>query len=588
MPTAKITQLIDQSMSTAIGEHIADETIGFPILQWMARTNEELPPWWSFSRDADLRKLWKKSSHLSMIMYTAQTILVGTPLRIEAKDPSITSHVDQASFLTDVLMNVSEFGQSFYVARRKFIEDYLGTDNGGFMEVIGDGSPDGPIEGFPLAVRHLDSQYCWRTSNREYPVVYHDPYDGRAYKLHRSRVIYMSQMTSPITIMNGVGFSAVSRAAQVAQHLYDIYVYKQEKLGSRPISKILVGSGFKGAHIMRAVQAANVAMDNQGLSRYGRVVGIGTEETNASIDALDLNDFDPFEEETAVTLAVYGLVSAFGIPIQEVWPASAGRTGRSGDIQESRQRGKLPAEFHPELGLQIDQKYLPPYLRTVFDWRDDYQDERQGINRDIRARNRERDLDDGAVTVRIAREQMVETGDATRNQFATMELEAGRLEDGRPIAVLFYTNDAVISDILDLGTDTPTDTLVNDRDTMISAISRQRALAHAALASTQANRTRSKLLQALAALDWLQGQYQASAIMVATSENAEELEEPGEEEEAPEGGGAEDEEPNEDEGGRGPREPDEVREGTLTDAIKMDSSKTNEDVDYTTSGSGPW
>ena len=74
--------------------------------------------------------------------------------------------------------------------------------------------------------------------------------------------------------MNGVGFSAVSRSLQFAQHLYDIMVHKQEKLGSRPISQILVGSGFRGSHIMQAVVAANKAMNNQNLSRYGRVVGL--------------------------------------------------------------------------------------------------------------------------------------------------------------------------------------------------------------------------------------------------------------------------------------------------------------------------
>jgi hypothetical protein len=552
-------------------ETIDDDTIGFPVLTWLARGGDEVSPWWSFARDAQLREFWKRSSHLAMIMYTAQTLLSGTPLRIEAKDPSITSHVEQAEAITEILMNVSEFGQSFYVARRKFVEDHLGTDNGGFMEVIGPGKADGPIEGLPLAVRHLDSQYCWRTSNAEYPVVYHDPFDGFSYKLHRSRVIYMSQMTSPLADKNGVGFCAVSRAIQFAQHLYDIYLFKQEKLGSRPISTILVGSGFKGAHIMKAVQAANTAMDNVGLSRYAKVVGIGTENTDATIDTLNLNDFDPFDEETAVTLAVYGLVSSFGIPIQEVWPASAGRSGRSGDMQESRQRGKLPGEFHPELALQIEQKYLPPYLRAIFDWRDDYQDERQGINRDIRARNRERDLGNGAVTLRTSREMMVESGDSSRLQFASMELDSGRLEDGRPVAVLFYSSDPMISGLLDLGVENPTDVVANDKDEMLSSISTQRALAHASLADMQASRKRDKLMQVLAALAWLEKEYEAASEPVPEEFGMEaEIEEP-EQEESDEQDGPE---------GEGPREPDEVRPGTLTDSVKG--------TEVFSPSSGPW
>ena len=160
MPNAKINNAIDLSLELATGTIPDDDAIGVPILRWMSRSSDDIPGWWSFARDVKLRDFWKEASHLSTIMYTAQTLLVGVPLRIQAKDPSITSHVEQAEMLTEVLMNVSEFGASLYVAKRKYVEDYLGTDNGGFMEVLGAGNPEGPIEGLPLAVRHLDSLHC--------------------------------------------------------------------------------------------------------------------------------------------------------------------------------------------------------------------------------------------------------------------------------------------------------------------------------------------------------------------------------------------------------------------------------------------
>lgn len=540
MPTRAINEAIDLSMDLAVGE-IPEADIGLPILRWMTRASDDIPPWWSWARDSKLREFWKKSSHLSMIMYTAQSLLVGVPMRVEAKDPSIVAHVEQAEFLTDLLMNVSEFGQTLYVARRKFVEDLLGQDNGAFMEVIGAGDPAGPIEGMPIAVRHLDSSACWRTSSPEYPVVYHDPVDGRAYKLHRSRVIYMSQMTSPMAMMNGVGYCAVSRAIQFAQHLYDIYVHKQEKLGSRPISTILVGAGFRGKHIMQAVRVASMAMDNEGLTRYSRAVGIGSDNPEASIEPLTLNTFDPFDEQTSVSLAVYGLVAAFGIPIQEVWPAAAGRAGREGSMQESRQRGKLPAEFNAEMELQIGQKYLPPHLKVVHDWRDDYQDERRAVNQDIRARNRERDLGDGAVTVQVSRQQMVEVGDITREQYITLELTNGRLEDGRPVAVLFYMNDKLLQDALDLGVDNPTATEEHDSFEMIQSISKQIAYTHQLLADSTSGRSRKKLNQALAALEWLRAEYED----VGASSTPEQLKPYTGEEPPPEGDQQEEEPPPE-------------------------------------------
>jgi hypothetical protein len=558
MANSKITNLINASMDLAVGGTSDEDMVGVPILQLLSNAGDLVPPWWSTARDTYLRDFWKRSGHLSMMVYTAESLLVGIPMRIEAKNPNIVAHAEEAELITEVLLNVSEFGETLYAAKRKFVEDYVGTDNGGFLEVIGAGKPDGPIEGMPLAVRHLDSSRCQRTLNKEFPVLYISQTDGKRYKLHRSRVIAMSQMTSAISEMRGVGFCSVSRSLQFAQHLYDIYVHKQEKLGSRPMTKLLVGAGIRGTTIAQAISVAQKRMTDRGLSRYGAVVGIGTDDTAASIEALDLNEFDPFDEETSVTLAMYAMSAAFGIPIQEVWPTGGARSGRNADIQESRQRGKLPAEFNAELELQIEQKYLPAHLRVVHDWRDDGEDQRAGVNKDIRARNRERDLGDNAVTIRVAREQMVEAGDATRDQFANMELEDGRLEDGTPVSVLFYSKDDVIAPFMNLEVEFPTDMLGNDIDEMTIKISTQIATLDAAMAVTSSARKRRKMLGARAALEWLGGKYLAAQIQQGMAEEAASMEL----QERPE-----DAEPEPEESGgpeaQGPREPDEVREGTI-------------------------
>ncbi|MHC4413035.1 MAG: hypothetical protein ACYSW6_08725, partial [Planctomycetota bacterium] len=486
MADPKVLTAVEESIELSIGETPEGVDVGIPIIPFMASAASMVPPWWSFERDAYLRNFWKRSSHLAMMVYTGQNMLVNTPMAVLPKDPSIVSHSEQAEILTYLLMNVSEFGESLLVAKTRFVEDYLTQDNGGFMEVIGPGDPIGPIEGIPESVKHLDARFCWRTGHPIYPVVYHDPHDGgKAYKLHRTRVIYMSQMTSSDATRNGVGYCAVSRSLQFAQHLYDIMVHKQEKLGSRPISQILVGSGFRGSHIMQAVVAANKAMNNQSLARYARVVGLGSDDVNAKLDAISLNTFDPFDEETSVTFAMYGLAAAFGIPIQEVWPTSGGKAGRGGDMQESRQRGKLPAEFHSELDQQLGQKYLPPHLKMVSDWTDDYQDEREAINEDIRARNRERDLGSESITVRIAREQMVDKGDLTRDQFKNMEMLDGRMENGSLISTLFYIEAPPYSDLLDLGVDFPTSVRINDKDEMLEKIGEQLGKAFQEYAKTK-------------------------------------------------------------------------------------------------------
>lgn len=585
MPEARIQSAIDDSVDLAIGKTDFDDVVGIPIIPMMARANEVMPQWWSFARDVYLRRFWKKGDHISTVMYTAQNVLVNIPMYVAAKDPSITSHVEQAEMLTKYLLEVSEFGELFYTAKAKFVEDYLSQDNGAFMEIIGAGRPDGPIVGMPISARHLDSRYCWRTRSREYPVVYHDPLDGgKAYKLHRTRIIYMSQMPSSDAEMRGVGFSAVSRSIQAAQHLYDIYVHKQEKLGSRPVSKMLVGSGFRGSHIMQAVKVANEAMNNMNLTRYSRVIGIGSDDVNASLEAIDLNDFDPFDEETSVTMAMYILAAAFGIPIQEIWPAPMSRSGRSGDIQESRQRGKLPAEFHDTLNLQLSQKYLPSYLEMRADWTDDYEDERKAVNRDIRARNRERDLGTGSVTIRLAREQMVEDREITRDQFRLMELEAGRLENGNSIGTLFYERAEPYDTLLDLGAENPTAIRLNDREKMLDSIEEALASVLAELAGATSQRSRRKLTECQYALEWLRDKYINEAVaddplgfgdmMLKPGQNPRDVlpnheEKPSGVPESPEESGDEEEEQEDSsEGNSSTRTPDESREGTLTPPVR--------------------
>jgi hypothetical protein len=272
---------------------------------------------------------------------------------------------------------------------------------------------------------------------------------------------------------------------------------------------------------MQAVKTANEVMSNANLSRYSKIVGIGSTDTTASLDAVDLNDFDPFDEQTSVTLAVYGLAAAFGVPIQEVWPASSGRASKAGDMQESRQRGKLPAEFNAQLSLQLSRKYLPPHLRVVADWRDDYQDERRAVNQDIRARNRERDLGDEAISIRAAREQMVEVGDITRDQFINMEQEDGRLENGSTIGAVFYSSDPPYSTLLKFeGVDNPTAVRVNEKEEMLDKIDEQLAEAHEMLAGTSSPREIKKLNLCVWALEWLRNEYNLHGIQPMPMEMA--------------------------------------------------------------------
>jgi predicted component of type VI protein secretion system len=83
-------------------------------------------------------------------------------------------------------------------------------------------------------------------------------------------------------------------------------------------------------------------------------------------------------------------------------------------------------------------KFLPASLKMRFDVQDDWIDQVQSEIHNTRAMAHERNLGDGAVTVRVVREQMMSVGEITEAQFREMELEDGRTQDGLPVDVLFY------------------------------------------------------------------------------------------------------------------------------------------------------
>jgi len=200
------------TLKDEVFQSVIDNTVAKPdggnalnLIQWLARTGISDYAWWSPSRDMFLRNFWKQSDHLSGAVYTMCSKISAIPVHVQAKDNTDPRQVAEAEAETERLLSSAELGEGWQAWAEKFVEDLITQDNGGFSEIIGAGSPDGPIIGRPISVRQLDSSRSQRTGNPEYPVIYRHT-DGKMYKLHYTRVIYRSQMTSPIAEMYGVGF----------------------------------------------------------------------------------------------------------------------------------------------------------------------------------------------------------------------------------------------------------------------------------------------------------------------------------------------------------------------------------------------
>jgi hypothetical protein len=507
-------RILQDSLDNATGfdqEMVA--TSGISIAHWLTYAGEGLPPWWSKMRDQYLDKVWKGNNHLSTAVYNASAKLVGVPFVIRAKDHSIPEHVDEAEALQYALTIGSDFLKGWNSAFGKWTIDYLTQDNGAFMEIIGNGKPDGPIMGKPISIRHLDSRACTRTGDPEYPVIYEE--NGAMYKLHWTRVIYDSQMSSPRREMHGVGFCPISRAIDIASPLMDMIRYKQQRLGSRPHNQLLVGKGITGDQIMDALRRVESDMDSRGYTHYSRTVAIGSTDPDVGLERVDLSHMDPFDEVDSTTLGMYIIAAAFGMDADELWPTSGGSGNKSdASIKRMRSRGRLPSQVASTISQQFSFKVVPPYLQFGFNFKDDEEDQQQALVRDIRGRNRERDIGTGTINVRQARVVMLRDGDIDNPMFEEMELTDGRLPDGTPVAMLFFNDMPVYQRHLRFMEDPLVIEQYRQDEALgdsIAKIQKQRQEVMTELSRTTSRRLGDQLKNCLYALDWLEDRYAQAA-----------------------------------------------------------------------------
>jgi hypothetical protein len=476
---------------------------GMPAIMMLADTGSLVPAWWTPMRDRYLSREWQKCPLFAGAAYNVAAKLATIPPIIEPRDPSVKAQRDLAEEYARLLYEGSEFGRGWIEFAMKWHVDRWTTDNGAFAEVLGEGRKDGPIRGPAAGLANLDSSLCTRTGNPIYPVVYEQESTGKKFKLHYTRVIFGSQMPSTRDEMNGIGLGWFSRVISFAQSVVDDLTYKQEKLGRRPKRAILIGKKVDVSQIQAAFKMADEAADNAGLSRVSVMPVIANPNAaDVDIGIVDLASLrDGFDWQTDVNLAMYAIGLTGGFPVRWMWPATVvGATKADAMIQHMV--GAMSGTAH-ELGtlalllagsergmFHQAGKYLPPGLRLRFDVQDDWIDEIQAGIQNTRAQKYKSNLEDGAVTVRVTREQMLQTGEITEAQFREMELADGRTQDGLPVDTLFYTGNPYLSS---LDPETYNETAVKT------------ALQEAKRASVQETDQgrRSQAREAVAALDWL-------------------------------------------------------------------------------------
>ena len=445
-------QIVQNAISTSVQgdikkppEETGASNSAINMLFMLGSASSLVPPWWSTARDIYLRQLITKSDHLAGALYNFSIKLRTIPLRILAKNESIKSHVNLAEAYERELKQLADFGKGFDTTFSKWIDDYHTQDNGAFLEIIADGPKDGPIRGRVISIAHLDSAQCTRTSNPEYPVIYKDLETGKAYKLHRTRVVATSQRPSAKAGMNDVGYCTVSNILHSVQSLIDNMTYKEERVGSRPTEAIIVtGGGLDPEDVRLAIELQRTEDTNSGLSKYSRAVLAGSRNVqDPKFDIYRLTQMPEWfneRESTIISMAVIAM--GFGMDARELFPAmETGASKADAIISHIKQRGKGPGHVLSIMENILNVWVLPSFLKASFDYQDDSEDRQRAEITNVRAQARERDLNSYVVTKRVVRQNMLRDGEITRSQFEDLELEDGRLPSGVDITVLFESDD---------------------------------------------------------------------------------------------------------------------------------------------------
>lgn len=433
-------------------------------------------------RDYQLWYCVHTNSWVSSVVRNITIRLVNTPFKIKAKNPSIATHVEMAKTFNHVFWfgdPAIDGSQGWFDVSDKLADNVITQDNGGVLEILDSAdniNRDGslPRLGFG-GFRFWDSSQVIRKSDDEYPVAILYKPEGqpseKQYRLHKSRVFSIVDMPSTKPELNGIGYCAVSRATDFFTDLDNLTETKNENYGdgeadqlwllkSDAIPQVSAGDNFlKGIHDDYLINRSNSG--TQKTARRGFI----EMPQNSDFEIVNARALpEGFDESTTIDNAMKGMASAFNVPLRFIWTITTRGLGdtSSADLDEEIAESGMFTWFNKSVIGQAMKKLLPANgsLDMVVDTENDKADlQASEIEKNLTESN-SKQLADGAIDIRTYRLSLLDAGKLSQADFNRLELEDGRMSDGKPVVDLFYS--PRYADVLTLeGIDDPLDVSAN-------------------------------------------------------------------------------------------------------------------------------
>lgn len=219
----------------------------YQYLMGLAQAAPLLPAWGNPARLYQLRRLFYEQTNTLVVgaLVNMKNRVVQTPWEI--RGPKTRTPYFQSLFQSAC------FGAGFGAWTSQMGQDYLTLDSGAVAELIGPGNPDTPLRDRLTGLNALDGLRCYHTGDPEFPVYYQSHIDNKLHKLHWTRVFRWVDSPSPDPMFRGLGLSAMSRAAGVAQITMLLNQYQTNSLHDAPSKGILGINGTVDTFFANAV-----------------------------------------------------------------------------------------------------------------------------------------------------------------------------------------------------------------------------------------------------------------------------------------------------------------------------------------------
>lgn len=346
------------------------------------RWNALYPNW----RDRYLKEFARSESMIASAIYSMKT-RIGT-LNYTLNGPP------RAKKFAQELLNNPGLGDSLPVLAMKWADDLNNADNGAFGELWKPGNPDkAPPKDAPCyGIAHLDSRQCWRSFDPEFPVWYTNPVTSQVRKLHKDRVVFISDNPQPIELARGIGFCSVSRALRMVRVFRNMQIFVDEKVSGRFTRALGAISGVSAGQVKKALANHADEMDNKGYVVYNDIPFLIDPSTEGKNDIkILLQDLatipDGFSFTDDANLYAYILAFCFGVDAREFWPATqSGATKADATVQNMKARGRGIGNLIQTVEYMI-RAGLPETVDFEYDFSDDDQDEAQARIQGMRLNN---------------------------------------------------------------------------------------------------------------------------------------------------------------------------------------------------------